>query len=64
MVDNRPFWQKYMLELGLASVLVMYLLNYFMGKRTTRRLALSWLVHNKPHFAQNFELLGFEGAQR
>lgn len=53
-----------MLELGLASVLVMYLLNYFMGKRTTRRLALSWLVHNKPHFAQNFELLGFEGAQR
>lgn len=53
-----------MLEFSLLGALAVYLLNYYVGRKQTKKLALNWLMHNKTAFNERFQLIGFEGAQR
>lgn len=41
---------KYLMEIFLTAMLFVCVINFFIGKRTNKNLALSWMRLNKPYF--------------
>lgn len=51
--------RKYLTEVCLASILVVYMLNFFVGKKVNTKVATMWLAEAIPLLRQNFAHLGF-----
>lgn len=54
------YLQKFYLELILLLFIVVYVVNYFTGKRANDLIAVNWLQTNRELLEQNFAHLGFE----
>lgn len=41
---------KYLMEIFLTAILFVCVINFFIGKRTNKNLAVSWMRLNKQYF--------------
>lgn len=51
--------RKYLTEICLSLILVVYMLNFFVGKNVNSKIATMWLAECIPLLRQNFTHLGF-----
>lgn len=57
-VQAKPFWQAYIIELLVVSVMVLYLVGYFVGRTRNGTLANQWLQAHSPLLNEQFALVG------
>lgn len=55
-------WDSYWLEILMISGLVVYFINFVMGKRKNSQLANAWLQSHKQLLEENFSLVGDDGV--
>lgn len=55
--------QRYFYECIGLIILVIYLLNYYVGKRVNLHILTRWLIAGKPIFDQNFSHIGVSPLQ-
>ena len=51
--------RKYLTEMCLASIMLVYILNFFVGKGVNSKIATMWLTQALPVLRDNFAHLGF-----
>ncbi|KAF7261622.1 hypothetical protein EG68_00992 [Paragonimus skrjabini miyazakii] len=54
-------WDNYHLEMLIVSVLLVYLLNYFVGRTKNMQLAAAWFEAHKPLLDAQFAMVGDDG---
>jgi hypothetical protein len=51
--------RKYMIEISLVGVVLVYILNFFTGKSVNTKIVAMWLTESLPVLKDNFAHLGF-----
>lgn len=59
----RSNWDSFYLEMLMIAGLVLYFVNFFMGKAKNQKLANAWFSHHKSLLESNFTLVGDDGKK-
>ncbi|XP_065565339.1 PAT complex subunit CCDC47-like isoform X1 [Artemia franciscana] len=57
----RPNWDSFVLELLILAGLVVYFINFFLGRSKNQRITSMWLEVNRTVLDENFSLIGDDG---
>lgn len=56
--------EKFKLEAAVLALIFVYILNYYIGKRTNKNMADSWLRSVGPTLMDNFAMVGFDPSHK
>jgi len=60
-LPKKPFnLADFQMEIVLGVVLILYIINFFVGKGQNKKIAEKWLKVHKEAFEENFETIGME----
>jgi hypothetical protein len=60
-VRIKPIWEAYFVEICISLGIVLYLINYLMGRVKNSNLAEQWLITNLPTLQNEFTIAGDDG---